>query len=213
MRLLDASRACAVCDVFVCSAERKAERHGGGEDGSAEIFRGCGCGCSCCIEGPAVVGTTAPIPAAAVGAWRKSRSAIPSADQLAWQDLEIGMFVHFAPNTFQDKEGDDLSTPLSAINPDIDTDNWAECAVNLGARYIVFVAKHAGGFCMWQTKTTKYQHCEYTMEGRARGCAGDLVRIVQEARAAAGRLSFAAGRLLWRGRGRGLQGQEQAAGI
>jgi alpha-L-fucosidase len=82
--------------------------------------------------------------------------AIPSPDQLAWQDLEIGMFVHFAPNTFQDKEGDDLSPPLSAINPDIDTDNWAECAVNLGAGYIVFVAKHAGGFCMWQTATTKY---------------------------------------------------------
>ena len=82
--------------------------------------------------------------------------AIPSPDQLAWQDLEIGMFVHFAPNTFQDKEGDDLSTPLSAINPDIDTDNWAECAVNLGAGYIVFVAKHQGGFCMWQTETTKY---------------------------------------------------------
>jgi alpha-L-fucosidase len=82
--------------------------------------------------------------------------AIPTADQLAWQDLEIGMFVHFAPNTWQDKEGDDLSTPLSGINPDIDTDNWAECAVHLGARYIVFVAKHQGGFCMWQTQTTKY---------------------------------------------------------
>lgn len=83
-------------------------------------------------------------------------AALPSEDQLAWQDLEIGMFVHFAPNTWQDKEGDDLSTPLSAINPDIDTDNWAECAVNLGARYIVFVAKHQGGFCMWQTETTPY---------------------------------------------------------
>ena len=82
--------------------------------------------------------------------------ALPSADQLAWQDREIGMFVHFAPNTWQDKEGDDLSTPLSAIDPDIDTDNWAQCAVNLGARYIVFVAKHQGGFCMWQTQTTKY---------------------------------------------------------
>ena len=82
--------------------------------------------------------------------------AVPSADLLAWQDLEIGMFVHFAPNTWQDKEGDDLSTPLSVINPDVDTDNWADCAVNLGARYIVFVAKHQGGFCMWQTQTTKY---------------------------------------------------------
>jgi alpha-L-fucosidase len=90
--------------------------------------------------------------AANVGAPR----AIPTADQLAWQDLEIGMFVHFAPNTWQDKEGDDLSTPLSAIDPDIDTDNWAQCAANLGARYIVFVAKHQGGFCMWQTRTTKY---------------------------------------------------------
>ncbi len=82
--------------------------------------------------------------------------AIPSVDQVAWHDLEIGMFVHIAPNTWQDKEGDDLSTPLSAIDPDIDTDNWAECAVNLGAKYIVFVAKHEGGFCMWQTQTTEY---------------------------------------------------------
>jgi alpha-L-fucosidase len=82
--------------------------------------------------------------------------ALPTADLLAWQDMEIGMFVHFAPNTWQDLEGDDLSTPLDAINPDIDTDNWAECAVNLGARYIVFVAKHQGGFCMWQTETTRY---------------------------------------------------------
>ena len=93
-----------------------------------------------------------PVPAELAGTPR----AIPTADQLAWQDMEIGMFVHFAPNTFQNKEYDDLSTPLSAINPDIDTDNWAECAVNLGARYIVFVAKHVGGFCMWQTKTTDY---------------------------------------------------------
>ncbi|HEV2134218.1 MAG TPA: alpha-L-fucosidase [Terracidiphilus sp.] len=82
--------------------------------------------------------------------------ALGTPDQLAWQDLEFGMFVHFAPNTWQNREYDDLSTPLSAINPDIDTDNWAQCAVNLGARYVVFVAKHAGGFCMWQTATTPY---------------------------------------------------------
>jgi alpha-L-fucosidase len=83
--------------------------------------------------------------------------ALPTADQLAWQDMEIGMFVHFAPNTWQDSEGDDMSTPLSAINPvSLDTDQWAEAAVALGAKYIVFVAKHVGGFCMWQTHTTDY---------------------------------------------------------
>ena len=87
----------------------------------------------------------------------QSNIALPSADQLAWQDLEIGMFVHFAPNTWQDAESDNLSTPLSEINPkDLNTDQWAQTALNLGARYVIFVAKHQGGFCMWQTKTTDY---------------------------------------------------------
>jgi alpha-L-fucosidase len=83
--------------------------------------------------------------------------ALPTPEQTAWQDLEIGMFVHFAPNTWQDREYDDLSTPLSAINPaQLDTDQWVECALGLGAKYVVFVAKHVGGFCMWQTETTRY---------------------------------------------------------
>lgn len=81
----------------------------------------------------------------------------PSREQMAWADMEIGMFVHFAPNTWQDVESDNLSTPLSAINPvKLDTDQWARTAVALGAKYIVFVAKHQGGFCMWQTHTTEY---------------------------------------------------------
>ncbi len=83
--------------------------------------------------------------------------ALPTAEQLAWQDMEIGMFMHFGPNTWQDVESDDLSTPLSGINPKrLNTDQWAQCAVALGAKYIVFVAKHQGGFCMWQTQTTPY---------------------------------------------------------
>ena len=83
--------------------------------------------------------------------------AVPTPEQTAWQDLEVGMFVHFAPNTWQDREYDDLSTPLSAINPpQLGTDQWVECALGLGAKYIVFVAKHVGGFCMWQTETTSY---------------------------------------------------------
>ena len=41
----------------------------------------------------------------------------PTPQQVAWQDAEMGMFLHFAPNTWQDLEGDDLSTPLNKINP------------------------------------------------------------------------------------------------
>ena len=88
---------------------------------------------------------------------RPARSAaLPSATQLAWQDLEVGMFIHFAPNTWQDREYDNHTTSLEAMNPDIDTDQWAAVARDLGARYIVFVAKHQGGFCMWQTETSRY---------------------------------------------------------
>jgi len=84
------------------------------------------------------------------------------------------MFVHFAPNTWQDKEGDDLSTPLESIDPQIDTDNWAECAVNLGARYIVFVAKHQGGFCRWQTETTRYSIGDTKWKGGRGDVLADL---------------------------------------
>lgn len=85
------------------------------------------------------------------------RLVLPTEDQLAWQDLEMGMFIHFAPNTWQGVEQDNLSISLSAINPTLlNTDQWASTAVDLGAKYIVFVAKHSGGFCMWQTKTTNY---------------------------------------------------------
>ncbi len=83
--------------------------------------------------------------------------AVPTPQQRAWQDLGVGMFIHFAPNTWRDMEYDDLSVPLSEINPDrLDTDQWVETAVAMGAKYIVFVAKHAGGFCMWRTATTDY---------------------------------------------------------
>lgn len=107
--------------------------------------------------------TRAVVTVAAAG-WRRwprlrllrDPLALPSTAQQAWQDLELGMFVHFAPNTWQDKEYDDLSLPPAAIMPEVDTEQWADTAVALGARYIVLVAKHTGGFCLWQTKTTDY---------------------------------------------------------
>jgi alpha-L-fucosidase len=83
--------------------------------------------------------------------------ALPSPQQAEWHDSEIGMFLHFAPNTWFDKEYDDLSKPLKEINPaQLDTDQWVKVAESMGAKYLVFVAKHVGGFCWWQTETTKY---------------------------------------------------------
>ncbi|HVO34456.1 MAG TPA: alpha-L-fucosidase [Gemmatimonadales bacterium] len=103
-----------------------------------------------------VLAAGAVLPVLARGAPVLANRALPTANQLHWADLEVGLFLHFAPNTWQDREYDDRSTPLAAISPDVDTDQWARVARDLGARYVVMVAKHQGGFCMWQTETTEY---------------------------------------------------------
>ena len=107
----------------------------------------------------AAAGAAIPPMLRAAGGWSAAGSTtrpLPSTNQLHWADLEVGMFVHFAPNTWQDREYDDHSTPLASLSPDVDTDQWASVARDLGARYVVMVAKHQGGFCMWQTRTTEY---------------------------------------------------------
>jgi alpha-L-fucosidase len=96
----------------------------------------------------------------------------PTPEQLEWHDLEVGMFIHFAPNTWQDREYDDLSTPLAEIAPErLDTDQWVDVAAAMGAKYIIFVAKHVGGFCWWRTATT-----DYSVQNIAwRGGEGDVL--------------------------------------
>lgn len=81
----------------------------------------------------------------------------PSTPQLRWQNYERLMFIHFAPNTWTGLGQDDNSLPMERINPvKLNTDQWCKVAKLWGARMIVFVAKHSGGFCWWQTNTTNY---------------------------------------------------------
>lgn len=101
----------------------------------------------------------------------------PTPQQLAWQDLEVGLFIHFGPATWQATDYDDLSTPLAQINPTLlDTDEWAQAAVAAGARYILMVAKHSGGFCWWPTETTDYSVAHIPW----RNGAGDLMADVRD---------------------------------
>jgi alpha-L-fucosidase len=81
----------------------------------------------------------------------------PSPQQYAWHEQERIMFVCLDPCTWQGREYDNHSTPLQAINPTrLDTDQWCQAAKLWGAREILLVAKHTGGFCWWQTGTTQY---------------------------------------------------------
>ncbi len=81
----------------------------------------------------------------------------PSDAQYEYQELERIMFIHFHPGTWHGVEYDDGKTDLREINPTkLDTDQWCEVAGSWGARMILYVAKHCGGFCWWQTDTTEY---------------------------------------------------------
>ena len=82
---------------------------------------------------------------------------IPTPQQLLWHDMEISMFVCLDPCTWQGQEYDDHSTPLERINPTkLNVNQWIDVAESLGAKMILFVAKHVGGFCWWQTETSDY---------------------------------------------------------
>ena len=82
---------------------------------------------------------------------------VPTPEQRAWHAMELQMFLCLDPCTWQGREYDNHSTPLSKINPTrLDTDQWCRVAKSFGARQILFVAKHTGGFCWWQTETSNY---------------------------------------------------------
>jgi alpha-L-fucosidase len=111
------------------------------------------------------------------------RLAVPTPAQAAWHDLELGMFIHVAPQTWQDSERDSLKTPLSSINPEkLDTDHWVRVAQSMGAKYIVFVAKHEGGFCWWPTATTDFS----VKNTPWRGGKGDVLKDLSASCRAAG---------------------------
>jgi alpha-L-fucosidase len=143
----------------------------------------------CVLAGVAMAQPTSPPPTpypprlAAPIVVDGHKLAVPTPEQAAWQDMELGMFIHIAPQTWQDTEVDTTKTPLTGINPEkLDTDQWVRVAQSMGAKYIVFVAKHEGGFCWWPTDTTTYS----VKSTPWRGGKGDVLKDLSASCRAAG---------------------------
>jgi alpha-L-fucosidase len=107
----------------------------------------------------------------------------PTPQQTAWQDLEFGVILHFGTNTFLNREWGDGSASPSVFNPtQFDPNQWMRAIKASGAKYVVFVAKHHDGFCLWPTDQTTYSiKSSPWKDGK-----GDMVREVAEAARANG---------------------------
>jgi len=92
-----------------------------------------------------------------------SNPVIPSAEILEWQELELGVLIHYCMEIydpdFKAYKTSEVRTRLSPdkINPDnLSPEQWVRSAHALGAKYAVLVANHCTGFSLWQTKENDY---------------------------------------------------------
>lgn len=78
---------------------------------------------------------------------------IKRADEL--KKLKWGMFICWSLSTFSGQEWTPGIKDISLFRAkDVDTDQWAKTAKDAGMGYILFLAKHHDGFCLWNTQTT-----------------------------------------------------------
>lgn len=96
-----------------------------------------------------------------------------------WREARFGMFIHWDMSSIA---GTEISWSRKATKPldvtgdkagyvedpvydhlyerfnpqNFDAMKWVRLAQDAGMKYIVFTAKHHGGFCMWDTKLTDY---------------------------------------------------------
>jgi alpha-L-fucosidase len=108
---------------------------------------------------------------------------VPSAAQLAWQEDELTLFVHFGMNTFTGRGTGLGSEDPKLFNPtDLDCKQWVAAAKESGFKGMILTAKHHDGFCLWPTATTDHSVKRSTWrDGR-----GDVVREFTVACHAAG---------------------------
>jgi alpha-L-fucosidase len=87
-----------------------------------------------------------------------------------FMDMGFGLFIHWS---FDSQVGAVISHSMAGASADyldrfvnelpktfnpkkFDPEEWAVLAKLAGMKYVVFTTKHHSGFCMWDTKTTKF---------------------------------------------------------
>jgi alpha-L-fucosidase len=103
---------------------------------------------------------------------------VPSARQLAWQQMEFCGFVHFTVNTFTGKEwgyGDESEQVFKPT--DFDADQIVRTARDAGMKELILTCKHHDGFCLWPSAYTEHSVKNSPWENGK----GDVVKDISDA--------------------------------
>lgn len=107
--------------------------------------------------------------------------AIPTRQQLAWQEMGMYAFLHFTVNTFTGREWGDGTEPEDAFNPtEMDCEQWCRIIRDAGFKGVVLTAKHHDGFCLWPSKYTTHS-VKYSKWRDGKGdVVGDLAKAAKK---------------------------------
>ncbi len=152
-----------------------------------------------------VLGVAAPAGAEEPAAYVPPEDPAVEARLEAWQDLKLGLFMHWGPYSLwgaveswsicneewihrhqgrkdnYEHYKEDYHRLYERFDPvDFDPTRWVAAAKAAGMKYMVFTTKHHDGFCNWDTKTTDYKitspKCPFHARPRA-----DVTRAIFDA--------------------------------
>lgn len=72
-------------------------------------------------------------------------------------DLRFGAFFHYGIRTYTGGKWGEANQDITQFNPsDLDCDQWADALVSAGMKFGILTTKHHDGFCLWDSKYSKY---------------------------------------------------------